>query len=47
MSLGGVEPSSPILVDAMHRAAAAGVLLVASSGNKGPDVLWPAASPAG
>jgi subtilisin family serine protease len=44
MSLGGVEPSSPILIDAIHRAAAAGVLLVASSGNKGPDVLYPAAA---
>ena len=35
MSLGGRTPSEPILVDAIHAAAAQGVLLVASAGNDG------------
>ena len=44
MSLGGPTPSDPILVDAIHRAAAKGVLLIASAGNKTHDaVTWPAA----
>jgi hypothetical protein len=43
MSLGGALPSEPILVDAIHRAAAAGVLLIASTGNEGSHVSWPAA----
>ena len=46
MSLGGRIPSEPILVDAIHKAAADGVLLVAASGNE-PDAAatssWPAA----
>jgi serine protease len=50
MSLGGTTPSEPILVDAIHRAAANGVLLVASAGNDAHNrVTWPAADlqPAG
>jgi subtilisin family serine protease len=50
MSLGGTTPSEPILVDAIHRAAASGVLLVASAGNDAHNrVTWPAADlqPAG
>jgi serine protease len=43
MSLGGRVPSDPILVDAIHAAAAKGVLLVASAGNDGSYVGWPAA----
>jgi len=43
MSLGGSVPSEPILVDAIHKAAADGVLLVASAGNEGSPVSWPAA----
>jgi subtilisin family serine protease len=52
MSLGGTEPSDPILLDAIHKAAADGILLVASSGNEerpSGHVSWPAADlqPAG
>jgi len=43
MSLGGRTPSEPILVDAIHMAAAQGVLLIASAGNDGGYVGWPAA----
>jgi subtilisin family serine protease len=43
MSLGGRTPSEPILVDAIHKAAADGVLLIASSGNESGYVGWPAA----
>jgi Subtilase family len=47
MSLGGRYPSEPILVDAIHKAAADGLLLVASAGNDALDddghVGWPAA----
>ncbi len=43
MSLGGGTPSEPILVDAIHAAAAQGVLLIASAGNDGKYVGWPAA----
>jgi subtilisin family serine protease len=43
MSLGGRIPSDPILVDAIHLAAAQNVLLVASAGNDGSYVGWPAA----
>jgi len=45
MSLGGPKPSEPILVDAIHRAAANGVLLVAAAGNDSKGrVAWPAAA---
>jgi len=50
MSLGGPTPSQPILVDAIHQAAAKGVLLIAAAGNDTRDyVSWPAAllQPAG
>jgi subtilisin family serine protease len=43
MSLGGKAPSDPVLVDAIHYAAAQNVLLVAAAGNMGGDVFWPAA----
>jgi serine protease len=43
MSIGGPTPDSPILYDAMHKAAAAGVLLVASTGNSAGPVGYPAA----
>jgi subtilisin family serine protease len=43
MSLGGRVPSDPILVDAIHLAAANNVLLIASAGNDGGYVGWPAA----
>jgi subtilisin family serine protease len=43
MSLGGKTPSDPVLVDAIHNAAARNVLLVASAGNINSDVFWPAA----
>jgi subtilisin family serine protease len=43
MSTGGPTPSDPVLVDAIHAAAASGVLLVASAGNNTGDVTWPAA----
>jgi subtilisin family serine protease len=43
MSLGGRTPSEPILVDAIHNAAAQGVLLIASAGNDNSYVGWPAA----
>ena len=35
LSIGGPEPSSPILVDAIDKAASDGVLIVAASGNDG------------
>ena len=44
MSLGGRIPSDPILVDAIHMAAAQNVLLVASAGNDHGYVGWPAAN---
>ena len=44
MSLGGPAPSQPILIDAIHKAAADGILLVAASGNSHSDVAWPAAA---
>lgn len=49
MSIGGSTPDTPILVDALHKAAAAGVLLVAAAGNSGSFVAYPAADlqPAG
>jgi len=44
LSLGGPSPSSPIFVDALHKAAADGMLIVAAAGNEGSDhVSWPAA----
>jgi thermitase len=43
MSLGGRTPSEPILVDAIHKAAADGMLLLASAGNDYGYVGWPAA----
>jgi thermitase len=45
MSLGGSVPTEPHLLDAIHKAAADGVLLVAASGNSegGADVSYPAA----
>jgi subtilisin family serine protease len=43
LSIGGPEPSSPILVDAIDKAASDGMLIVAASGNEGGQVDWPAA----
>ncbi len=43
MSLGGPYPSEPILVDAIHKAAADGILLVAATGNEHEHVAYPAA----
>jgi subtilisin family serine protease len=43
MSFGGKIPSDPVLLDAIHSAAAHGVLLVAAAGNFSSDVFWPAA----
>jgi len=43
MSIGGATPDTPILVDALHKAAAEGVLIVASSGNSAGFVSYPAA----
>ena len=45
MSLGGPDPTKPFLLDAIHRAAADGVLLVAAAGNSesGDYVSYPAA----
>jgi len=49
MSIGGTRPDTPILVDALHKAAAEGVLLVAAAGNSQRAVSYPAADlqPAG
>jgi serine protease len=50
MSLGGPDPLSPILKDALDRTSAAGVLIVAAAGNDSADsVSYPAADlqPAG
>ena len=50
LSVGGMTPSEPILVDAIHKAAAAGVLIVAATGNSSSSrIAWPAADlqPAG
>jgi subtilisin family serine protease len=45
LSLGGPYQSSPILVDAIHKAAADGMPIVAAAGNEGADnVSWPAAN---
>jgi subtilisin family serine protease len=43
LSVGGPDASSPILVDAIDKAASDGVLIVAASGNEGGPVDWPAA----
>ena len=43
LSIGGPWPSSPILVDAIDKAATDGMLIVAASGNEGAPVDWPAA----
>jgi subtilisin family serine protease len=44
MSFGGPTPSQPPLVDAIHQAAAKGVLLIAAAGNDSRGyVSWPAA----
>lgn len=43
MSIGGTSPDSPILLDALHKAAVDGVLLVASAGNDAGGVNYPAA----
>ncbi len=43
LSLAGRSPSSPMLVDAIHKAASDGVLIVAAAGNDGGEVAWPAA----
>lgn len=49
LSIGGRTPDSPIMLDALHHAAAAGVLLVAAAGNDQLSVSYPAADlqPAG
>ena len=49
MSFGGPAAESPIMLDAVHRAAADGMLLVAASGNSSQPVAYPAAAlqPAG
>ncbi len=49
MSLGGNAPSGPILLDAIHKVAEDGVLLVAATGNNHGFVAYPAADlqPAG
>jgi subtilisin family serine protease len=44
MSLGGPYPSQPVLLDAIHKAAADGMLIVAAAGNEADDVDWPAAA---
>jgi subtilisin family serine protease len=44
MSLGAPSPSQPILIDAIHKAAADGMLLVAAAGNAHANVAWPAAA---
>ena len=43
LSLGASAPSSPMLVDAIHKAASDGMLIVAAAGNDGRSVSWPAA----
>ena len=44
LSLGSTAPSSPMLVDAIHKAASDGVLIVAAAGNEASGhVSWPAA----
>ena len=43
LSIGGPVPSSPILVDAIDKAASDGMLIVAASGNESAPVDWPAA----
>ena len=49
MSFGGPAAESPIMLDAVHKAAADGMLLVAASGNATQPVAYPAAAlqPAG
>src|SRR5262249_1392860 len=49
MSIGGDQPDGPLLMDAIHKVAADGVLLVAASGNSHSYVSYPAAElqPAG
>jgi subtilisin family serine protease len=42
LSIGAPYPSSPILVDAIDKAATDGMLIVAASGNEGGPVDWPA-----
>src|SRR5262249_56267163 len=48
-SFGSDAPPSPIMLDAIHKAAADGMLLVAAAGNPSPAVAPPAADlqPAG
>jgi subtilisin family serine protease len=43
LSIGGRVPSSPILVDAIDKAASDGMLIVAAAGNEAGPVDWPAA----
>ena len=43
MSFGGPEPDAPIVVDAIHKAAADGMLLVAAIGNSDGFAGYPAA----
>ena len=43
LSIGGPVASSPILVDAIDKAASDGMLIVAASGNESGPVDWPAA----
>src|SRR5205823_5030117 len=43
MSIAGGMPTSPTLLDAIHKAAADGVLLVAAAGNEARRVDYPAA----
>jgi subtilisin family serine protease len=44
LSLGGPSPSEAILIDAIHKAAADGILLIAAAGNAHSEVAWPAAA---
>jgi len=44
MSLGGPTQSEPILIDAIHKAAADGMLIIAAAGNDHRQVAWPAAT---
>ena len=43
MSFGEDAPEGPMLRDAIHKAAADGMLLVAAAGNSAADVAYPAA----
>jgi len=44
MSFGGPSADSPIMLDAIHKAAADGMLLVAAAGNSTQPVAYPAAA---